>query len=93
MAYLDPAALKAAGFTEEIQPRRNSVIINLAGMPGTGKTTWGLTAPKPLLYQGTDFGEDGVIQEAKGQIIRPNNGDYKLTIPHEYRSRTSTGLS
>jgi hypothetical protein len=59
----------------------------VAGTEGTGKTHWALTAPKPLLYQSTDFGDDGVIQKFadSGQILRPKRGDYKLDIPHELR--------
>ena len=86
MAYLDKAALEKAGFTDVIPPRSNFLIINLAGMEGTGKTTWALTAPKPLLYQSTDFGAEGVIQRAEGQILRPNHGDYKFDIPYELRN-------
>lgn len=86
MAYIDPKALEAAGFTDVIKPRAASAVISLAGLEGTGKTTWALTAPKPLFYQSTDFGDDGIVQKASGQIIRPKRGDYKLDIPHEYRA-------
>lgn len=86
MAYLDPKALEAAGFTDEVKPRAASAVISVAGMEGSGKTTWALSAPKPLFYMSTDFGDDGVIQKASGQIIRPKRGDYKLDIPHEYRA-------
>lgn len=92
---IDPEKLEAAGFTDVITARENSSVISLAGMPGSGKTTWGLGAPKPLLYQGTDFGTAGVIQKFKdmGQIILPAGGDYKLEIPREHRAfidRTET---
>jgi len=86
VAYLSKEALEKAGFTDDIQPRRNSAVISLAGMPGTGKTTWSFTAPKPIFYQATDFGDDGVIQLVDGQVIRPATGDYKLEIPREYRA-------
>lgn len=86
MAYLDAKALEKAGFTDSIKPRTNSLVCTISGMEGTGKTHWSLTAPKPLLYMGTDFGDDGVIQKAQGQIIRPKTGDYKLEIPHEFRA-------
>lgn len=86
MAYIDPKALAAAGFTAEIKPRAASAVVSIAGLEGSGKTSWALTGPKPLLYQATDFGEDGVIQKAEGQIIRPNRGGYKLDIPHELRA-------
>jgi len=86
MAYIDAKALLAAGFTDEIKPRAASVVISIAGLEGSGKTTWALTAPKPLFYQSTDFGDDGVIQKATGQIIRPSRGDYKLDIPHQLRA-------
>ena len=86
MAFIDPKALAAAGFTAEVKPREASVVINLAGVEGTGKTHWALTGPKPLFYQSTDFGDEGVIQKASGQIIRPSKGDYKLAIPHEFRA-------
>jgi hypothetical protein len=86
MAYLDPKALAAAGFTDEVKPRPASAVISIAGLEGSGKTTWSLSAPKPLFYQSTDFGDAGVIQKASGQIVRPSRGDYKLDIPHEYRA-------
>lgn len=86
MAYLDKTALEAAGFTSEIGPRKAQATVIIAGMEGTGKTHWALTAPKPLLYQSTDFGEQGVIQKAEGEIWRRKNGDYKLEIPTEYRA-------
>src|SRR3972149_9171372 len=86
MAYLNASVLEKAGFTDIIEPRSNSMVCTISGMEGTGKTHWSLTAPKPLLYMGTDFGDDGVIQKAKGQIIRRKDGDYKLDIPHEYRA-------
>src|SRR5574343_637649 len=86
MAYIDPKVLAAAGFTDEVKPRAASAVISLAGLEGSGKTTWALTAPKPLFYQSTDFGDDGVVQKATGQILRPKRGDYKLDIPHEYRA-------
>jgi hypothetical protein len=86
VAYIDPQALKEAGFTDEVKPRAASAVISIAGMEGSGKTTWALTAPKPLFYQSTDFGDDGIVQKAEGQIIRPSTHSYKLNIPHEYRA-------
>lgn len=91
MAFIDAGKLAEAGFTDEIEPRSNSAVVILAGLEGTGKTSWSLTAPKPLLYMGTDFGEQGIIQRATGQIIRLKDKDgmpknYKLNIPHEYRA-------
>jgi hypothetical protein len=93
MAYLDKVKLEElekAGFTDSILARRNSAAVIIAGDTGTGKTHWSLSAPKPLLYQSTDFGDDGVIQkfEDAGQIIRPSRGDYKLEMPHELRPFT-----
>jgi len=84
--YLDPEKLKASGLSDLVTPRKPYAVINLAGMEGTGKTHWGLTAPKPLLYQSTDFGEEGVLQKASGQIIRPLKGGYKIDIPFELRA-------
>ena len=86
MAHIDTSKLLAAGFTDEVAPRSASAVIQISGLEGTGKTSWALTAPKPLFYQGTDFGADGVIQKAEGQIIRPSRGEYKLEIPHAYRA-------
>jgi AAA domain len=87
VAYLDPKALSTAGFTDVVEPRVAAIIVNIAGVEGTGKTHWSLTAPKPLFYMSTDFGDAGVIQKAGGgQIIRPAKGDYKLDIPHEFRA-------
>lgn len=86
MAFIDQAKLKSAGFSDVVKPRAASAVISIAGMEGSGKTSWALTAPKPLFYMSTDFGDDGVIQKAEGQIIRPARGDYKLNIPHEHRA-------
>ena len=91
MSFIDPKVLEAAGFSDEIKPRAASVVMSISGLEGTGKTHWTLTAPKPLFYQGTDFGTDGVIQKATGQIVRPRdeNGEpkeYKVNLPHELRA-------
>ena len=87
MAYIDADKLAAAGFKDTIEPRTNSIVASVSGLEGTGKTTWALTAPKPLLYQATDFGDQGVLQKSNGgQIIRPTRGDYKLQIPFELRA-------
>ena len=86
MAHLDQDAMKAAGFTSEIGPRKPQATIIMAGIEGTGKTHWSLTAPKPLLYMSTDFGDEGVIQKATGEIYRRAEGDYKLEIPTEFRA-------
>jgi hypothetical protein len=86
MAKLDTAALAKLGFTDDIGARKAQATIIIAGMEGTGKTHWALTAPKPLLYMSTDFGDEGVIQKADGQIFRRSEGDYKLEIPREYRA-------
>jgi hypothetical protein len=85
MAHIDPSQLEALGFSDEIGKRKAQATVIIAGLEGTGKTDWSLTGPKPLLYMGTDFGDEGVIQKAKGQIFRRKEGDYKLTIPHELR--------
>lgn len=94
VSYIDPKVLAAAGFTDEVPPRAPSAVITVAGLEGSGKTDWSLTAPKPLFYMSTDFGDDGVIQKAKGQIIRPRHKDgsvrdYKLDIPYELRAFVS----
>jgi len=87
MAHIDLKKLAEAGFSDEIQEREAFAVINVAGIEGTGKTHFALSAPKPLLYQSTDYGGDGVLQQFKdsGQIIRPNKNDYKLDIPPELR--------
>jgi len=86
VAYIDKTAMEAAGFTSEVGPRKAQATVIIAGMEGTGKTHWALTAPKPLLYMSTDFGDEGVIQKAEGVIYRRKEGDYKLEIPTEYRA-------
>jgi hypothetical protein len=86
MAYIDQDTLDQSGFTDEQKARSPYAVVVLAGREGSGKTHWALSAPKPLLYQSTDFGEEGVIQKATGQILRPKRGDYKLDIPHELRA-------
>lgn len=86
MAYLSNDEIAAAGFTSEVAARSPYAVVVVAGTEGTGKTHWALTAPKPLLYQSTDFGEEGVLQKATGTILRPAKGHYKLDIPHELRA-------
>lgn len=93
MAVISAEALAKLGFSDEIAPRRPSAVFSIAGLEGSGKTDWALTAPKPLGYLSTDFGDDGVIQKHDirqaayegrgypGQIIRPKKGDYKLNAP------------
>ncbi len=85
MAFIDPKVLAEAGFSDAIADRPAYDTFNISGLEGTGKTTWALGFPKPLLYMSTDFGENGVIQKfkGKGQIIPT---EYKLDIPHEYRA-------
>lgn len=90
MAHLSREAMESAGFTSEIGPRKAQATVIIAGMEGTGKTHWALTAPKPLLYQSTDFGDEGVIQKATGEIWKRSEGDYKLEIPPEHRAFIST---
>jgi hypothetical protein len=87
MAHISAEALARVGFTDEVEDRSAFAVLNVAGMEGTGKTHFALSAPKPLLYQGTDHGGDGVLQQFKksGQIIRPSKNDYKLDIPLELR--------
>jgi len=90
MAHLNKDAMAAAGFTSDIGARKAQATIILAGMEGTGKTHWALTAPKPLVYMSTDFGDEGVIQKATGEIWRRTEGDYKLEIPTEHRAFINT---
>ncbi len=91
MSYIDPKKLAEQDFTDEIEKRDNSAVVIIAGVEGTGKTHFALTAPKPLHYMATDFGDQGVIQKFKGQqIVRVKNGEgkpksYKLDIPHHLR--------
>jgi AAA domain-containing protein len=81
MAYISAEKLASLGFSDKISERRPCAVVSLAGLEGSGKTDFALKAPKPLFYQSTDFGDEGVIQKATGQIIRPTRGDYKLNIP------------
>ena len=75
MGFLKEADLAAAGFTDTIEPRVAAAVVSIAGAEGSGKTHWSLTAPKPLFYMATDFGDQGVIQKAEGQILRLKNKD------------------
>ena len=86
MAYLKTEEMEKAGFTSTIAPRKAQATVIIAGTEGTGKTHWALTAPKPLFYMSTDFGDAGVIQKATGEIWVRKEGDYKLEIPTEYRA-------
>jgi len=82
-SHIDLTKTRTADFTDEIAPRRPFLILSLEGLDKSGKTNFGFTAPKPLLYQSTDFGDEGVIQKfsGQGQILRPRKGDYKLDVP------------
>lgn len=81
---IDLVKLQQAGFTAEIKPRRAAVVFSVEGLDKSGKTHFGFTAPGPVFYQSTDFGDEGVIQKHGGNgkvILRPTAGDYKLDIP------------
>jgi hypothetical protein len=89
MSYIDKSKLAELGFSDEIGDREPYAVINGAGLEGTGKTRFGFSMPGPILYQQTDQGEQGVIQQARAlypdkQIIRPRGGNgYSLDIPTE----------
>lgn len=50
----------------------NKFRVLLAGYPGIGKTTLGLSAPKPLLID-VDFGINRVMASARKDYIQPNS--------------------
>jgi hypothetical protein len=79
---IDLTKLHAAGFTAEIKPRRAAVVLSVEGLDKSGKTHFAFTAPGPICYISTDWGDEGVIQKFPNkQIIRPIAGDLKLDIP------------
>lgn len=49
----------------------NKFRVLIAGYPGIGKTTLGLSAPKPLLID-TDFGANRIIDRLQTDCIQPN---------------------
>lgn len=49
----------------------NRFRVLIAGYPGIGKTTLGLSAPKPLLID-TDFGANRIIDRLQTDCIQPN---------------------
>ena len=49
----------------------NKFRVLIAGYPGIGKTTLGLSAPKPLLID-TDFGVNRIIDRLQTDCIQPN---------------------
>ena len=52
----------------------NKFRVLIAGYPGIGKTTLGLSAPKPLLID-VDFGINRVMASARKDYIQPNTYD------------------
>lgn len=55
----------------------NKFRVLIAGYPGIGKTTLGLSAPKPLLID-VDFGINRVMASARKDYIQPNTYDELL---------------
>lgn len=55
----------------------NKFRVLIAGYPGIGKTTLGLSAPKPLLID-VDFGINRVMASARKDFIQPNTYDELL---------------
>ena len=55
----------------------NRFRVLIAGYPGIGKTTLGLSAPKPLLID-VDFGINRVMASARKDYIQPNTYDELL---------------
>ena len=56
----------------EIINSENKFRMLVAGYPGIGKTTLGLSAPKPLLID-VDFGINRTMANVRKDYIQPNN--------------------
>ena len=56
----------------EIINTENKFRVLVAGYPGIGKTTLGLSAPKPLLID-VDFGINRVMASARKDFIQPES--------------------
>jgi hypothetical protein len=86
LAVISAEALAKLGFSDQIEARPAYDAFIIAGIEGSGKTDWALTAPKPLFLMSSDFGDKGVIQKHVGDNPRGYPGqivkkDYKLKIP------------
>lgn len=93
--YLDPAALKKAGFTDTIEDRPPNGIFTVSGFDATGKTFLACQAPGPIGYQGCDMGANRVLPKFRGkkQIIRPAGGDYMIEVPESLQPPKQAGIS
>lgn len=72
-----PASFASDGFktAPELFKGRRRVLISSAGLPNTGKTTFALTAPGPLLGVQLD---DGLEGKTMSQVPIPSNAAFKL---------------
>lgn len=73
MAIIIPAALTKAGFVpvEQIRPQRKRLMVSIAGDAGSGKNTFGFTAPRPGACITLDR---GIEQATKEQAPVPLDG-------------------
>lgn len=56
----------------EVVNKENKFRVLIAGYPGIGKTTLGLSAPKPLLID-VDFGINRVMANVRKDYIQPES--------------------
>lgn len=61
--------LAALGFRRPDKEVPRRLIMSIEGLDKTGKTTFALTAPKPLVVINTDFGHEGVMERFADQDV------------------------
>ena len=59
---------------EAIASVNKKILILIAGYPGIGKSTLGLSAPKPL-HIDVDFGADRIEPRYRKDFIQPKSSD------------------
>lgn len=66
------ASFKALGFSDDIVETPRRLIVSSSGREKTGKSTFALTGPPPIIYFNIDIGTEGVVgkfQESGKQVL------------------------
>lgn len=77
----DTTVLEKAGFTRINREAKRRLIISAEGDEGTGKTTWALTAPAPIVILNLDLGTEGIIENFPGKEIYAVGPAQGLSLP------------
>lgn len=71
-----------SGFTKNTLTKPGKgIFINVVGLPGVGKTNFGLTAPGPIAVQNMDVGLDKLLYKFKDKDLAYKN--YRLPFEHK----------